>query len=134
MLPCHTSTLDKDSGGNSGGDGPVHSRVDGDGGDNSRCSTLSWDAPSDLLLPPDLDGAVQLDYYSRPSSGTGLCGCVIVLLGRNLGVVCDTHRALARAGQPILGTRGTYSTSRGLMMCSYVIWGGPDLQPCMPIL
>ncbi|XP_029604775.1 uncharacterized protein LOC115190888, partial [Salmo trutta] len=69
VLPCHTSTLDKDSGGNSGGDGPVHSRVDGDGGDNSRCSTLSWDAPSDLLLPPDLDGAVQLDYYSRPSSG-----------------------------------------------------------------
>ncbi|KAM9414046.1 uncharacterized protein ACWYII_025578 [Salvelinus alpinus] len=69
VLPCHTSTLDKDSGGNSGGDGPVHSRVDGNGGDNSRCSTLSWDAPSDLLLPPDLDGAVQLDYYSRPSSG-----------------------------------------------------------------
>ncbi|XP_042182250.1 serine-rich adhesin for platelets [Oncorhynchus tshawytscha] len=66
VLPCHTSTLDKDSGGNFGGDGPVRSRVDGD---NSRCSTLSWDAPSDLLLPPDLDGAVQLDYYSRPSSG-----------------------------------------------------------------
>ncbi|CAB1325055.1 unnamed protein product, partial [Coregonus sp. 'balchen'] len=68
-LPCHTSTLDKDSGENSGGDGPVHSRVDGGGGDNSRWSTLSWDAPSDLLLPPDLDSAVQLEYYSRHSSG-----------------------------------------------------------------
>ncbi|XP_014054428.1 uncharacterized protein [Salmo salar] len=69
VLPCHTSTLDKDSVGNSGGDGLVHSRGDGVGGDDSRWSTLSWDAPSDLLSPPDLDGAVQVDYDSRPSSG-----------------------------------------------------------------
>uniref|UniRef100_A0AAZ3P7H4 Uncharacterized protein n=1 Tax=Oncorhynchus tshawytscha TaxID=74940 RepID=A0AAZ3P7H4_ONCTS len=49
--------------------GLVHSRGDGVGGDDSRWSTLSWDAPSDLLSPPDLDGAVQVDYDSRPSSG-----------------------------------------------------------------
>ncbi|KAL0973876.1 hypothetical protein UPYG_G00212310 [Umbra pygmaea] len=67
VLPCETSTLDKDSGGNSG-DGPGHSKGGG-GGDNSRWSTLSWDAPSDLLSPPDVDGVAQLDCDSRPSSG-----------------------------------------------------------------
>ncbi|XP_061691084.1 uncharacterized protein si:ch211-168f7.5 [Syngnathoides biaculeatus] len=51
------------------GDGPVHSSLSG--GRNPRWSTLSWDAPSDLLsLPtPDPGGAVHLDSDSRPSSG-----------------------------------------------------------------
>lgn len=125
MLPCHTSTLDKDSGGNSGGDGPVHSRVDGDGGDNSRCSTLSWDAPSDLLLPPDLDGAVQLDYYSRPSSGTGLCGCVIVLLGRNLGVVCDTPGGFGQGRTTNSGDPGHLQYLQGAYDVFICYLGGP---------
>ncbi|XP_061900180.1 uncharacterized protein si:ch211-168f7.5 [Entelurus aequoreus] len=40
-------------------------------GSNSRWSTLSWDAPSDLLSPPTPDtGAIaHLDSDSRPSSG-----------------------------------------------------------------
>ncbi|KAK5924991.1 hypothetical protein CgunFtcFv8_017556 [Champsocephalus gunnari] len=40
-------------------------------GSNSRWSTLSWDAPSDLLSPPtpDPSGTVHLDSDSRPSSG-----------------------------------------------------------------
>ncbi|XP_077433495.1 uncharacterized protein LOC144058814 [Vanacampus margaritifer] len=51
------------------GDGTVHSSLGG--GSNSRWSTLSWDAPSDLLSPPtpDPSGAVHLDSDSRPSSG-----------------------------------------------------------------
>ncbi|XP_061644179.1 uncharacterized protein si:ch211-168f7.5 [Phyllopteryx taeniolatus] len=51
------------------GDGTVHSSLGG--GSNSRWSTLSWDAPSDLLsLPtPDPGGVVHLDSDSRPSSG-----------------------------------------------------------------
>uniref|UniRef100_A0A3Q2XKW3 Si:ch211-168f7.5 n=1 Tax=Hippocampus comes TaxID=109280 RepID=A0A3Q2XKW3_HIPCM len=38
---------------------------------NSRWSTLSWDAPSDLLSPPtpEPSGAIHLDSDSRPSSG-----------------------------------------------------------------
>ncbi|XP_007550415.1 flocculation protein FLO11 [Poecilia formosa] len=40
-------------------------------GSNSRWSTLSWDASSDLLSPPtpDSSGVVHLDSDSRPSSG-----------------------------------------------------------------
>uniref|UniRef100_A0A3P8V4J5 Si:ch211-168f7.5 n=1 Tax=Cynoglossus semilaevis TaxID=244447 RepID=A0A3P8V4J5_CYNSE len=40
-------------------------------GSHSRWSTLSWDAPSDLLSPPtpDPSGMVHLDSDSRPSSG-----------------------------------------------------------------
>ncbi|XP_015240153.1 PREDICTED: uncharacterized protein LOC107090990 [Cyprinodon variegatus] len=40
-------------------------------GGNSRWSTLSWDASSDLLSPPtpDSGGMVHLDSDSRPSSG-----------------------------------------------------------------
>uniref|UniRef100_A0A3Q2NS82 Si:ch211-168f7.5 n=1 Tax=Fundulus heteroclitus TaxID=8078 RepID=A0A3Q2NS82_FUNHE len=40
-------------------------------GSNSRWSTLSWDASSDLLSPPtpDSGGVVHLDSDSRPSSG-----------------------------------------------------------------
>lgn len=40
-------------------------------GSNSRWSTLSWDAPSELLSPPtpDLGGTVPPDGDSRPSSG-----------------------------------------------------------------
>ncbi|XP_057706571.1 uncharacterized protein si:ch211-168f7.5 [Corythoichthys intestinalis] len=51
------------------GDGTVHSSLGGRS--NSRWSSLSWDAPSDLLSPPTPDpgGAVNLDSDSRPSSG-----------------------------------------------------------------
>ncbi|KAM6953341.1 uncharacterized protein FYW47_013965 [Aplochiton taeniatus] len=65
--PGQSSPLD--SGGSSTGDGPDHSRVGGGG--PSRWSTLSWDAPSDILSPPtpDPDGAALLDCDSRPSSG-----------------------------------------------------------------
>ncbi|XP_044061125.1 agglutinin-like protein 7 [Siniperca chuatsi] len=67
VLPCQSSS--EDCGSNSG-DGPVHSSS-GRGGSNSRWSTLSWDAPSDLLSPPtpDPSGTVHLDSDSRPSSG-----------------------------------------------------------------
>uniref|UniRef100_UPI003AAE40FC uncharacterized protein n=1 Tax=Centroberyx gerrardi TaxID=166262 RepID=UPI003AAE40FC len=62
--PCQSSPVDC---GGHPGDGTVHST----NGGNSRWSTLSWDAPSDLLSPPTPDpgGAVQLDSDSRPSSG-----------------------------------------------------------------
>ncbi|XP_034545463.1 uncharacterized protein si:ch211-168f7.5 [Notolabrus celidotus] len=51
------------------GDGTVH--TSSGRGSNSRWSTLSWDAPSDLLSPPtpDPSGTVPLDGDSRPSSG-----------------------------------------------------------------
>ncbi|XP_077465761.1 uncharacterized protein LOC144082455 [Stigmatopora argus] len=51
------------------GDGTGHSSWGGRS--NSRWSTLSWDAPSDLLSPPTPDPgcAVNLDSDSRPSSG-----------------------------------------------------------------
>lgn len=66
VSPCQSSP--EDSGSNSG-DGTVHSSSGR--GSNSRWSTLSWDAPSDLLSPPtpDPSGAVHLDSDSRPSSG-----------------------------------------------------------------
>ncbi|KAM9376209.1 uncharacterized protein KZ484_008817 [Pholidichthys leucotaenia] len=66
VLPCQSST--EDCGGNSGY-GPVH--FSSGKGSNSRWSTLSWDAPSDLMSPPtpDLSGMVPLDSDSRPSSG-----------------------------------------------------------------
>ncbi|KAF7661020.1 hypothetical protein LDENG_00270300 [Lucifuga dentata] len=51
------------------GDGTIHSTTCKGG--NARWSTLSWDAPTDLLSPPtpDPSGAVHLDSDSRPSSG-----------------------------------------------------------------
>ncbi|XP_049441006.1 mucin-5AC [Epinephelus fuscoguttatus] len=66
VLPCQSSP--EDCGSNSG-DGTVHSASGR--GSNSRWSTLSWDAPSDLLSPPtpDPSGMVHLDSDSRPSSG-----------------------------------------------------------------
>uniref|UniRef100_A0A3Q1GG95 Si:ch211-168f7.5 n=1 Tax=Acanthochromis polyacanthus TaxID=80966 RepID=A0A3Q1GG95_9TELE len=66
VLPCQSSP--EDCGGSSG-DGPVH--LSSGRGSNSRWSTLSWDAPSDLLSPPtpELSGVVHLDSDSRPSSG-----------------------------------------------------------------
>ncbi|KAL7395176.1 hypothetical protein ABVT39_011539 [Epinephelus coioides] len=66
VLPCQRSP--EDCGSNSG-DGTVHSSSGR--GSNSRWSTLSWDAPSDLLSPPtpDPSGMVHLDSDSRPSSG-----------------------------------------------------------------
>ncbi|XP_030002297.1 uncharacterized protein LOC115427733 [Sphaeramia orbicularis] len=66
VLPCQSSPEDS---GSTSGDGTVHTSV-GRGG-NSRWSTLSWDAPSDLLSPPtpDPSGTVHLDSDSRPSSG-----------------------------------------------------------------
>lgn len=65
VLPCQSSP--EDCGSNSG-DGTVLSSVRGS---NSRWSTLSWDAPSDMLSPPTPDpgGTVHLDSDSRPSSG-----------------------------------------------------------------
>ncbi|KAM9356697.1 uncharacterized protein ABDE67_004280 [Symphorus nematophorus] len=55
--------------GSNPGDSTVHSSSGR--GSNSRWSTLSWDAPSDLLSPPtpDPSGTVHLDSDSRPSSG-----------------------------------------------------------------
>ncbi|XP_023144901.2 mucin-2 [Amphiprion ocellaris] len=66
VLPCQSSP--EDCGGSSG-DGPVH--LSSGRGSNSRWSTLSWDAPSDLLSSPtpELSGVVHLDSDSRPSSG-----------------------------------------------------------------
>ncbi|XP_026185968.1 mucin-5AC isoform X2 [Mastacembelus armatus] len=66
VLPCQSSP--EDCGSNSG-DGTGHSSSGR--GSNSRWSTLSWDAPSDLLSPPtpDPSGMVHLDSDSRPSSG-----------------------------------------------------------------
>ncbi|XP_050928382.1 nuclear pore complex protein DDB_G0274915 isoform X1 [Lates calcarifer] len=66
VLPCQSSP--EDCGSNSG-DGTVH--PSSARGSNSRWSTLSWDAPSDLLSPPtpDPSGMVHLDSDSRPSSG-----------------------------------------------------------------
>ncbi|CAL8357169.1 unnamed protein product [Merluccius merluccius] len=63
---CQGHPVEK--GGNQG-DGPVHPRAGGFG--NSRWSTLSWDASSDLQSPPTLDsnGMIQVDSDSRPSSG-----------------------------------------------------------------
>ncbi|XP_054454007.1 mucin-2 [Anoplopoma fimbria] len=66
ILPCQSSP--EDCGSNSV-DVTVHSSSGR--GSNSRWSTLSWDAPSDLLSPPtpDASGKVHLDSDSRPSSG-----------------------------------------------------------------
>ncbi|XP_026213466.1 uncharacterized protein si:ch211-168f7.5 [Anabas testudineus] len=66
VLPCQGSP---DDCGSTSGDTTVHS-LSGRGS-NSRWSTLSWDAPSDLLSPPtpDPSGTVHLDSDSRPSSG-----------------------------------------------------------------
>ncbi|XP_069550588.1 nuclear pore complex protein DDB_G0274915 [Brachyistius frenatus] len=66
VLPCQTSPEDSSS---NSGDGTAH--LSSGRGSNSRWSTLSWDAPSDLLSPPtlDLSGVVHLDSDSRPSSG-----------------------------------------------------------------
>ncbi|XP_029297338.1 LOW QUALITY PROTEIN: mucin-5AC [Cottoperca gobio] len=66
VMPCQSSL--EDCGSNSG-DGTVH--TSSGRGSNSRWSTLSWDAPSDLLSPPtpDPSGTVHLDSDSRPSSG-----------------------------------------------------------------
>ncbi|CAN9515046.1 unnamed protein product [Ophioblennius macclurei] len=66
-LPCQSSPEDC---GNNSGDGTTAHFSSGKGS-NSRWSTLSWDAPSDLLSPPtpDPSGLVPLDSDSRPSSG-----------------------------------------------------------------
>ncbi|XP_031159159.1 uncharacterized protein si:ch211-168f7.5 [Sander lucioperca] len=66
VLPCQSSS---EYCGSNSGDGTVHSSSGR--GSNSRWSTLSWDAPSDLLSPPtpDPSGTVHLDSDSRPSSG-----------------------------------------------------------------
>ncbi|XP_060904236.1 uncharacterized protein si:ch211-168f7.5 [Labrus mixtus] len=66
VMPCQSSQEDCSS---SSGEGMGHTSS-GRGG-NSRWSTLSWDAPSDLLSPPTPDpcGMIHLDSDSRPSSG-----------------------------------------------------------------
>ncbi|XP_036933992.1 uncharacterized protein si:ch211-168f7.5 isoform X2 [Acanthopagrus latus] len=68
IVVSHCQTSPEDCG-SSSGDGTVHSSSVR--GSNSRWSTLSWDAPSDLLSPPTPDpgGTVHLDSDSRPSSG-----------------------------------------------------------------
>ncbi|KAF7228312.1 uncharacterized protein si:ch211-168f7.5 [Nothobranchius furzeri] len=65
-LPCQSSP--EDCGSSSGG-ATLQSSSSRDS--NSRWSTLSWDAASDLLSPPtpDPSGTVPLDGDSRPSSG-----------------------------------------------------------------
>ncbi|XP_054648696.1 uncharacterized protein si:ch211-168f7.5 [Dunckerocampus dactyliophorus] len=65
-MPCQSNP---NNSGSNPGDGTVHTSLGG--GINSRWSTLSWDAPSDLLSPPTPDpgGVVHLDSDSRPSSG-----------------------------------------------------------------
>ncbi|XP_053284305.1 mucin-5AC [Pleuronectes platessa] len=65
-LPGQSSA---DDCGSNSADGIVHSSSAR--GSYSRWSTLSWDAPSDLLSPPtpDPSGVVHLDSDSRPSSG-----------------------------------------------------------------
>ncbi|XP_051929398.1 uncharacterized protein si:ch211-168f7.5 [Hippocampus zosterae] len=64
-----SSQTNPDNSCSNSGDGTVHSALVG--GSNSRWSTLSWDAPSDLLSPPtpEPSGAIHLDSDSRPSSG-----------------------------------------------------------------
>ncbi|XP_063732597.1 uncharacterized protein si:ch211-168f7.5 isoform X2 [Eleginops maclovinus] len=66
VLPCRISP---EYCGSHSGDGTAHSSSGK--GTNSRWSTLSWDAPSDLLSPPTPDPTVtvHLDSDSRPSSG-----------------------------------------------------------------
>ncbi|KAM6923556.1 uncharacterized protein FYW49_006020 [Xenentodon cancila] len=66
LLSCQSCP--EDCGTNSG-DVMVHSSSGR--GSSSRWSTLSWDAPSDLLSPPtpDPSGMAHLDSDSRPSSG-----------------------------------------------------------------
>lgn len=59
-LPCQSNP--EDCGSNSG-DGTVHSSSCR--GSVSRWSTLSWDASSELLSPPDTSGTVHLDSDSR---------------------------------------------------------------------
>ncbi|KAM8848552.1 uncharacterized protein ACB058_012202 [Synchiropus picturatus] len=62
VSPCQSSPEDNCS---SGGDGILSGRA----GD-LRWSTLSWDAPSELLSPPTPDASgTHLDSDSRPSSG-----------------------------------------------------------------
>lgn len=72
IVASHCQTSPEDCASNSG-DGTVHSSSGR--GSNSRWSTLSWDAPSDLLSPPTPDpgGTVHLDSDSRPSSGKHTC-------------------------------------------------------------
>uniref|UniRef100_A0A096M7D4 Si:ch211-168f7.5 n=1 Tax=Poecilia formosa TaxID=48698 RepID=A0A096M7D4_POEFO len=64
-----TSRRQQQSKSNNSGDVTVQSSSGR--GSNSRWSTLSWDASSDLLSPPtpDSSGVVHLDSDSRPSSG-----------------------------------------------------------------
>ncbi|CAK6971963.1 uncharacterized protein si:ch211-168f7.5 [Scomber scombrus] len=92
VSPCQTSP--EDSGSNSG-DGTVHSSSGR--ASNSRWSTLSWDAPSDLLSPPtpDPSGAVHLDSDSRPSSG------FYSVSGSSLSDSCYSVSSDAAQGGPV---------------------------------
>ncbi|XP_019939232.2 uncharacterized protein [Paralichthys olivaceus] len=92
VLPCQSSP--EDCGSNSG-DGIVHSSSVR--GINSRWSTLSWDAPSDLLSPPtpDPSGVVHLDSDSRPSSG------FYSVSGSSLSDSCYSVSSDATQGGPV---------------------------------
>nr|XP_020448670.1 uncharacterized protein LOC109956133 [Monopterus albus]XP_020448678.1 uncharacterized protein LOC109956133 [Monopterus albus] len=95
-LPCQSSL--EDCGSNSA-DGTAHS-LSGRGS-NSRWSTLSWDAPSDLLSPPtpDPSGMVHLDSDSRPSSG------FYSVSGSSLSDSCYSVSSDAAQGGPALLAR-----------------------------
>nr|XP_057918753.1 proline-rich protein 36 [Doryrhamphus excisus] len=69
QAPSPPCPRNPDNSGSNPGDRAAYTSLGG--GSNSRWSTLSWDAPSDLLSPPtpDSGGAVHLDCDSRPSSG-----------------------------------------------------------------
>uniref|UniRef100_A0A3P8Q2R0 Uncharacterized protein n=1 Tax=Astatotilapia calliptera TaxID=8154 RepID=A0A3P8Q2R0_ASTCA len=85
-------------GGNSG-DGTAH--LSSGRGSSSRWSTLSWDAPSDLLSPPtpDLNGMIPLDSDSRPSSG------FYSVSGSSLSDSCYSVSSDAAHGGPVAPAR-----------------------------
>uniref|UniRef100_A0A3Q4GKL6 Si:ch211-168f7.5 n=1 Tax=Neolamprologus brichardi TaxID=32507 RepID=A0A3Q4GKL6_NEOBR len=70
-------------------------------GSSSRWSTLSWDAPSDLLSPPtpDLNGMIPLDSDSRPSSG------FYSVSGSSLSDSCYSVSSDAAHGGPVAPAR-----------------------------
>ncbi|XP_058505163.1 nuclear pore complex protein DDB_G0274915 [Solea solea] len=92
VLPCQSSA---DDCGSHSGDGTVYSSSARRS--NSRWSTLSWDAPSDLLSPPtpDPSGGIHLDSDSRPSSG------FYSVSGSSLSDSCYSVSSDAAQGGPV---------------------------------
>ncbi|KAM9833202.1 uncharacterized protein ACBT44_004705 [Syngnathus typhle] len=110
------------------GDGTVHSSVGG--GNNSRWSTLSWDAPSDLLSPPTPDpcGAVHLDSDSRPSSG------FYSVSGSSLSDSCYSVSSDAAQGGLIQANRPTkvWEQIPGSAGNTDILWSDCAVQPSGP--